>query len=94
MGTSLKIRRAVKRPRPGDADAVAKTLEALAQLSGGVLTPDQALAAAARTNSPLHGHFTWDDTEAARAWRLHQARQLIAEARAVRREADIMRRAG
>jgi hypothetical protein len=68
----------VKQTRTGDPDAVARALEALAKLSGGVLTPDQVLAAASRTNSPLHGHFTWDDTEAARAWRLHQARQLIA----------------
>jgi hypothetical protein len=78
METSLELRPAVKRAKGDNPDAVAKALEALARLSGGVLTPDQVLAAAARTNSPLHGYFTWDDTEAAKAWRLHQARQLIA----------------
>jgi hypothetical protein len=78
METSLELRPAVKRAKGDNPDAVAKALEALARRSGGVLTPDQVLAAAARTNSPLHGYFTWDDTEAARAWRLHQARQLIA----------------
>jgi len=36
------------------------------------------LRAAALPKSPLHGYFTWDDSEAAQAWRLHQARQLIA----------------
>lgn len=42
-----------------------------------MLQPEAVVAAASGKESPLHSHFTWDDTEAARQHRLHQARQLI-----------------
>lgn len=43
----------------------------------GELTPELVLQEAGRPESPLREHFTWDDTEAAARWRLHQAHQLI-----------------
>lgn len=43
----------------------------------GLLKPEAIVAAAQDPNSPLHGQFTWDDDEAARRWRLEQARFLI-----------------
>lgn len=43
----------------------------------GTLTADQVVAEAADPESVLHDHFEWDDTTAARQWRLDQARQLI-----------------
>lgn len=43
----------------------------------GFLTPQQVLQEATSANSPLHSHFEWDDTEAARKFRLDQARGLI-----------------
>ena len=43
----------------------------------GVLTPEVVVEEAADPQSPLHGRFTWDDTEAARKWRLHEASQLL-----------------
>lgn len=43
----------------------------------GKLTAQMVVDAAKNEKSPLHGYFEWDDTEAARKWRLHQARNLI-----------------
>jgi len=78
MGVSLELRHSLARPEGASPDTVGDALEKLAKKAGGVLTPGEVLRAAASPESPLHGYFTWDDTEAARAWRLHQARQLIA----------------
>jgi hypothetical protein len=44
---------------------------------GGLLTAESVVEAAGDENSPLHDSFTWDDSEAAVKWRLHQARNLI-----------------
>ena len=43
----------------------------------GFLTPPQVVAAASDPASPLHGYFEWDDSEAARRYRLVQAGGLI-----------------
>lgn len=55
-------------------------LEALKQIAardGGLLRPAAVVEAARDVNSPLHNAFTWDDTEAARLYRLDQAQRLI-----------------
>ena len=44
----------------------------------GALTADAVLDDARDADSPLHGFFEWDDTEAAQRYRIAQARQLIA----------------
>lgn len=49
----------------------------LARKNGGLLTAEAVVEAARPEESPLHDWFTWDDSEAARQWRLQQARQLI-----------------
>lgn len=56
-------------------EAIARELERLA--SFGKLQPSDVVAAARKESSPLHKCFTWDDDEAAEAWRLHEARNLI-----------------
>jgi len=43
----------------------------------GALTPEQVVAAAEDTKSPLHKYFEWDDNKAAHAHRIGQARELI-----------------
>lgn len=48
----------------------------------GTLTPEQVVAEASAPDSPLHGYFEWDDSEAARRYRLVQARGLIIRCRA------------
>lgn len=55
-----------------DAAKVAQILEKLPQV-----TPAAVLESARSQKSPMHKLFTWDDTDAAHEWRLHQARQVI-----------------
>src|ERR1700677_2890830 len=52
-------------------------LYAIAERNAGRLTPDLVLLSAQSPDSPLHEHFTWDDTDAARKHRLNEARTLI-----------------
>ena len=49
----------------------------------GRLTPTAVIEAARDPDHPLHECFTWDDSTAAHAFRLHEARQLIASVRVV-----------
>jgi len=44
---------------------------------GGRIAPADVVAAARAPESPLHGFFEWDDSEAAHRYRLDQARSLI-----------------
>ncbi|MDF2622022.1 MAG: hypothetical protein K0S00_4681 [Xanthobacteraceae bacterium] len=60
-----------------DAKSVGEHLELLRQQQHGELTPEDVLKDAENPNSPLHSFFEWSDTEAARQYRLHQARGLI-----------------
>lgn len=62
-------------------EAIAKRLEKLASLNGGRLTPDAVLQDARSKSSPLHDQFEWNDSEAAKQWRLSQARELIRSVR-------------
>jgi len=43
----------------------------------GVISPEKVVDAARPKTSPLHDYFIWDDGEAARQYRLEQARRLI-----------------
>lgn len=45
--------------------------------AAGLVTPEAVLRKAKSSANPLHKHFNWDDTEAARLYRLEQARGLI-----------------
>lgn len=57
--------------------AAVKALQRIAEQSGGVLLPSSVVDAARPKSSPLNPYFTWDNTRAARAYRIWQARQLI-----------------
>ena len=43
----------------------------------GTLTPEIVVDEASDPTHPLHHRFTWDDSEAARKWRLHEAGNLL-----------------
>jgi len=43
----------------------------------GVLYPERVVEFAQNPDSALHGKFCWDDTEAAKQYRMYQARQII-----------------
>lgn len=49
----------------------------------GLVEPVNVVEAARDPQSPLHRYFEWDDTAAAQAYRLVQARKLIARVRVV-----------
>jgi hypothetical protein len=59
------------------SDVVRKALLAICEKHGGVLQPEEVVACAHNPKSVLHSMFQWDDTEAAREYRLWQARELI-----------------
>lgn len=60
---------------PEERKAVVERLIALEEK--GVLRPDAVVEDARDPASPLHSHFQWDDSKAAHAFRLEQARRLI-----------------
>lgn len=68
--------------------AVEDVLMHIAATSGGVLTPDAVVENARDPESPLHDKFEWDDTKAAHAHRIYQARKLIASVKVIVRESD------
>lgn len=56
---------------------VIRELKRIATKHGGVLRAEDVVDSARNEKSPLHNRFTWDDTEAARQWRLEEARRII-----------------
>ncbi len=54
---------------------VKEILQSLMQ--DGLLLPQTVVDYATPEDSPLHKYFNWDDSQAAKAWRIHQARMLI-----------------
>ncbi len=58
-------------------NGVTEELRAIANSNGGILLPEKVVEFASNPETALHSRFTWDDTEAARQYRLFQARQVI-----------------
>lgn len=56
---------------------IEREIQEIAEAGGGVLLPAAVVEAARDPTSAMHSHFQWDDTEAAIAYRLSQARELI-----------------
>ncbi len=61
----------------GPDNKVARALEDLASPDDGSILAQDVVDAARPEGSPLHSHFTWDDSIAADAYRVEQARRLI-----------------
>lgn len=59
-----------------DARKAFTVLEDIRLRDGGI-TAEAVITAAKNPDSSIHKHFTWNDTEAARKQRLHEARQLL-----------------
>jgi hypothetical protein len=64
-----------------ERESIRAELLALAEKHGGYLAPETVVEAAADPNSVLHSRFVWDDTEAARRFRLVQAAVLLRQIR-------------
>lgn len=59
------------------SNRIRRELGKIARRHGGMLRAGDVVEAARSKDSILHGYFTWDDTKAAKKWRLVQARNLI-----------------
>jgi hypothetical protein len=57
--------------------SVKDCLEQICEKHNGVITVDLVVKEARKKTSPLHTYFVWDDSEAARQYRLIQAGELI-----------------
>lgn len=56
---------------------IIQELNKVASLNGGILRPEDVVSEARNNQSPLHDYFDWNNTSAAHAYRLEQARRLI-----------------
>lgn len=64
-------------PKPAKADkAIARELKAIEKRDG-TLRPEAVVAYARNPKTALHSRFEWDDSAAAEAYRLEQARRVI-----------------
>lgn len=61
----------------GDVQAIGERLDSLVEKNNGDITPEIVLKDAESKRSPLHSAFEWNDSAAAHAHRLEQARYLI-----------------
>jgi hypothetical protein len=67
----------IKAAKDADPQAIGVALATIAENGGGELTPKAVVESAREEDSPLHGHFDWDDATAAEKWRIEQARDII-----------------
>jgi len=58
-----------------DAEQCEREMNKIAR--SGLLTPEALVESARDKDSALHDGFTWDDTEAAKAWRIEEAKAII-----------------
>ncbi len=58
-----------------DADVIGEHIESLAK--NGIITPADLVRDAKKKTSPLHECFEWDDTAAAKAYRITQAQYIL-----------------
>lgn len=69
------------------ADIAGRICQELNESEGG-LTPQKLVDVSRDINHPLHGEFEWDDSIAAEAYRVTQAKQLIRDITIVRDEEE------
>lgn len=62
---------------------IGEALDKIRVAAGGELEPKAVVDAAREKSHPLHAHFEWDDSLAAEAYRLDQARNVIRVVRVV-----------
>lgn len=74
--------RKLGRPKKEDEIDLLDQLQKIHKKFGGI-TPARVVSEAKRKRHPLHKFFDWEDTEAAKRWRLHQANNLISRVQIV-----------
>lgn len=70
------------RVKPENVNIVAREINRI-QRRDGTVTAVAVVEEARPESSPIHKYFTWDDTQAAEAYRRWQARMLIASVRVI-----------
>jgi hypothetical protein len=63
--------------KKGVAQKYGERLEYLSSTNKGKITPDMVVKDAIQKKSVFHNYFEWDETEAAKNYRIQQARNLI-----------------
>ena len=63
--------------KKGEAQMYGERLDYLASKNKGKVTPDMVIDDAKQKSSVFYNYFEWNQTEAARQYRIQQARQLI-----------------
>lgn len=71
------------RQKEADAQIIGEALEQLTARNEGRLKPEHVVTAARSRSHPLHRHFEWNDSHAAAAYRLDQARAIIRSVRLI-----------
>lgn len=74
----------------GDPNQVYTALENIRHRNRGVITPEAVLQAAKRKNNPLHSEFEWDNSKAAKRYRLEQARYIVRSIEVVHEKGPVM----
>jgi hypothetical protein len=82
-----KIKQAAVRAKSLNADVVGGVMEEIVERTGS-LTPEALVDAAKPKKHPLHDYFMWDDAQAGREYREHQANYLIRAVVRVEEEGD------
>jgi len=70
-----------------DANVAGIALERI-ERKHGKITPDIVLREATQKQHPLHDYFEWDNSKAARAWRIEQASYLVRSIEVIVEEED------
>jgi hypothetical protein len=73
----------IKAAGKADPQTIGEALAEIAEKAEGHLTPSAVVDSARSENHPLHPHFEWNDSAAAEAYRLDQARSIIRMVRVV-----------
>ncbi len=58
-------------------EAAQRELDRIRETNDGLLLPSAVVQFAEDANTALHAYFDWDNSEAAKQWRLEQARRVI-----------------
>ena len=77
MERVFKARKGTRDISNKEAQVYGEELYNLEEVAGGKLTPQYVVEKAEKKRSPLHDYFVWDDTEAAKKYRIYQARKLM-----------------
>lgn len=63
--------------KDADAQIIGERIEYLMVKNGREITPEEVVEDASMPSSPIHEYFDWDDTTAAKKYRLWQARRIL-----------------